>query len=196
MNKMKERSKDRGQQKKRERRKDIEIERKQGRNRTESAFLVVQRSFVKRTVARDFRPSVFSSIDPTQGLDSRAKVVSHMDSYSPRQSLQKSSKSVSAGSMTPLNPKMKSRIPKLFLFKVYWYGMEIFPYEIVLLLRTWNKDLKFQRGLWSAETISAWSMTPLKRFQRGQYTLKFEYCRFSRRIRGHIWNGFMSWIRP
>jgi hypothetical protein len=68
-----------------------------------------------------------------------------MDSFSPRYS-------VLAGSMTPLKPKMKSRIPQLFWLKLR-YGMGIFPYEIILRdipskNKSWakNEDLKFQRG--------------------------------------------------
>jgi hypothetical protein len=38
------------------------------------------RLIVKGTITRDFRPSAFSSINPTQGPDSRAKAVSHMAS--------------------------------------------------------------------------------------------------------------------
>jgi hypothetical protein len=54
---------------------------------------------------------------------------------------------------------------------------------------------RFQRGQWTpwndfsvvndpAETVSARSLT----------TLKFEYCRFSRRIRGHMRNVLTPWI--
>jgi hypothetical protein len=46
-------------------------------------------NLLKGTVARDFRPSVFSSINPPQGPDSRPKAVLLMVSYSPRKSTSK-----------------------------------------------------------------------------------------------------------
>jgi hypothetical protein len=78
--------------------------------------------------------------------------------------------------------------------------MGILTYQTFLLdvvfkkkLRTLKDDLKFPRGqcprrnglhgvIDLAEMVSAGSLTPLKR--------KFDYNRFSRRIRGHMRNGY------
>jgi hypothetical protein len=59
---------------------------------------------------------------------------------------------------------------------------------------------------WHRKNRSALSMTPRKSFQRCQWQrwnrfsssmtpLKFDYNRFSRRIRSHMRNGFRPWIR-
>jgi hypothetical protein len=79
---------------------------------------------IKETVARDFRPSVFfSSINPTyRALFHWLKPFPYGFVFA-EIFASKVVKSVSAGPMTPLNPKMKSRIPQLFLVKVkIWYG--------------------------------------------------------------------------
>jgi hypothetical protein len=64
--------------------------------------------------------------------------------------------------------------------------MEIFPYEIVL----WDIPFKESCGpKTKSEIVSARSLTPLND------PLKFEYCRFFRRILGHMQNGFSPGIR-
>jgi hypothetical protein len=105
-----------------------------------------------------------------------------MASYSPRLSLRKSSKSVSAGPMTPLKPKMKCRMPQLFLFKdKIWYGdislwNLLSGYSLYKKLWAQNDDLNFQRDHINfsgvnapAEIVLAGSMIPLKSSQRGQW---------------------------
>jgi hypothetical protein len=78
-----------------------------------------------------------------------------------------------------------------------WCPYEIFHFAITVISEVSMTPLKsFQRCQWhhwnrfsgvndTTKIVSAVSMTPLK----------FEYNRFSRRIRNHMRNGFRPWIR-
>jgi hypothetical protein len=85
--------------------------------------------FIKWTVAQDFQPSVFLSINTTWGPDSRAKAALHMASYSPKKidnirtvgAISDLGETISAGSLTP--PKrfqfFKGNIPQNYFIGKY-----------------------------------------------------------------------------
>jgi hypothetical protein len=123
---------------------------------------------------------------------------------------------LSAGSLTP-----QKRFPFLLFHRGHWprgnhFSGVIDPAEMISFFGCfcgghWPRGnfayTFFSQNLtWKIWFVSAGSWTPRKRFPRGQWPrwnglrgsltpLKFDYNQFSRRIRGHMRNGFRPRIR-